>query len=250
MDRSLSRHQREVLQNRLAWERKPLLRELYAGFYQRILQWIDRERPGRIVEIGSGMGNFQEHCPAVLRTDLFADPWVDQVCDAYELPFGENSVSHLVLCDVFHHLERPLAFLRSAERCVAPRGRIVLFEPYISVSSLPVYGLFHHEPAAWRKPIDLSETPPPRQEYYAAQGNATRLFFLDGGKEFTAWRRLHTEAFASFSYLLSGGFSKPSLYPKGLLGTLRGMDRYLSRWPRVFAARCLVVLERLPPTGL
>lgn len=221
-----------------------MLRELYAGFYRRILQWIDYEQPGRIVEIGSGMGNFQEHCPTALRTDLIAHPWVDQVCDAYELPFGENSLSHLVLCDVFHHLERPLAFLRSAARCVAPRGRIVLLEPYISLSSLPVYGLFHHEPVAWRKPIDLSETPPARQEYYAAQGNATRLFFLDGGKEFAAWRRFHTEAFASFSYLLSGGFSKPSLYPKGLLGTIRSIDRCLSKCPRLFAARCLVVLER------
>ena len=111
---------------------------------------IDPQLPGRIVEIGSGIGNLKAHVPGAICTDLFANPWLDLVCDGYELPFAEGSLSHLVLFDVFHHLRAPNAFLREARRVLAPGGRLILFEPYISWASLPVYGLLHHEPVAWK----------------------------------------------------------------------------------------------------
>ena len=57
------------------------------------------------------------------------------VCDGYELPFRDAALSHLVLFDVFHHLRAPNAFLREARRVLTPRGRLILFEPYISWSS-------------------------------------------------------------------------------------------------------------------
>ena len=51
-------------------------------------------------------------------------------------PFVERSLSHLVLFDVFHHLRAPNAFLREARRVLTPSGRLILFEPYISWTSL------------------------------------------------------------------------------------------------------------------
>src|SRR6185312_10197791 len=92
-------------------------------------------------------------------------------------PFDNGSLSHIVMFDVFHHLRAPNAFLREARRALAPRGRLILFEPYISIFSRPVYGLFHHEPVAWKRDIDTVESLPRPRDYYAAQGNATRLFF-------------------------------------------------------------------------
>jgi hypothetical protein len=56
------------------------------------------------------------------------------------------------------------------------------------------------------------------------------------------WKVFQAEAFSSFSYLLSGGFSRPSFYPLRWLPWLRRMDQKLSRWPRLFGARCLVGL--------
>jgi hypothetical protein len=53
----------------------------------------------------------------------------------------------------------------------------------------------------------------------------------------------HAEAMSSFSYLLSGGFSKPALYPGRWLPGLQRLDKALSRWPRLFGARCLVGLR-------
>jgi SAM-dependent methyltransferase len=242
----LAQHQLEIRQNRAAWENKPLLREIYAGFYRRILTLVDRQIPGRVVEIGSGIGNLKTHLPGAVCSDLFANPWLDLVCDGYELPFRDGSLSHLVLFDVFHHLRAPNAFLREARRVLAARGRLIFFEPYISWSSFPIYGLLHHEPVAWNAPIDQVEVLARPREYYAAQGNATRLFFRHEMPDWPAgWRTFHASAFSSFSYLLSGGYSKPAFYPTGCLNFIVRCDEQLSRWPRLFGARCLIGLERL-----
>ena len=240
----LTQHQAEIQRNLRNWAAKPLLQKIYAGFYNHIVTLMDERVPGRVVEIGSGIGNLRSRLPRALATDLFANPWLDLVCDGYELPFRDGSVSHLVLFDVFHHLAAPNAFLREAGRVLAPSGRLILFEPYVSVCSAVAYGLFHHEGIGWRRPIDPAEASPRPRDYYTAQGNATRLFFR---REIPGWPRgwkiLHAEAFSAFHYLLSGGFSKPALYPAGWLDGLRRWDLKLSRWPRLFGGRCLVALS-------
>ena len=208
-----------------------------------MLTLVDRDIPGRIVELGSGLGNLKAHLPEAIATDLFPNSWLDVACDAYELPFRDSSLSHLVLFDVFHHLEAPNAFLHEARRVLGLAGRLILFEPYIGWSSFPVYSIGHHEPISWNKPINTSERLPRPREYYAAQGNATRLFFRG---EFPAWPEgwtvFHAEPLACFHYLLSGGYSKPAFYPASLLKPIQKIDRLLSRWPRLFSGRCLIGL--------
>ncbi|HOX55646.1 MAG TPA: methyltransferase domain-containing protein [Candidatus Paceibacterota bacterium] len=245
MTAPLAQHQAEIERNLRAWNAKPLLKEIYAGFYQRIRALIQPAIPGRIVEIGSGIGNLKTDLPGALATDLFPNPWLDLVCDGYELPFRQGSLSHLVLFDVFHHLRAPNAFLREARRVLAPAaGRLIIFEPYLSWTSSLVYGLFHHEPVGWREPILRSESMPRPRDYYAAQGNATRLFFrreVPGWPE--GWQVFHAEAFSCFHYLLSGGYAKPAFYPARCLTGLRKLDASLSRFPRLFGGRCLVGLQ-------
>jgi SAM-dependent methyltransferase len=243
---ALSQHLTEIERNKTFWDQKPLIREIYRRFYNRILARIDRSIPGRVVEIGSGIGNLKEHFPDAVSTDLFPNPWLDLACDAYRLPFSDASVSHLILFDVFHHLERPFAFFPEAARVLAPGGRLILFEPFISLASSPAYGLFHHEPVAFSQPIDYCPDPPVHVRYYAAQGNATRLFFRSvRSLQLPAGLRLiEAKAFGSFAYLFSGGLSKPALYPTRLAPLLHSLDAALSYFPRLFGARCLVVLEK------
>lgn len=242
----LEQHQTEIERNFRVWQQKPLLQEIYAGFYRRILAFIDAQEPGRIVEIGSGIGNLKAHLPRAICTDLFPNPWLDLVCDGYELPFAQGSISHLVLFDVFHHLQAPKAFLKEARRVLGVSGKVILLEPYISWASYPVYGLFHHEPVAWRHPLDWSEHLGRPRNYYSAQGNATRLFFSRSELNWlNGWKVFRAEAFSAFSYLLSGGYSKKALYPATRLSLLENLDEKLSRWPRLFGARCLIVLSAL-----
>ena len=206
---------------------------------------IDAQIPGRVVELGSGIGALKTRLQEALLTDLFPNPGLDLVCDGYDMPLHDGAVSHLILFDVFHHLATPGAFFKEAHRVVAPGGRIILFEPYISQISLLAYGLFHHEPVAYGKPIDLSPVAPKSRLYYAAQGNATRLFFRQKQSVWPpGWSLFHAEAFACFSYLFSGGFSLPAFYPRGCLNWLQRIDAALSRWPRVFGGRCLIGLRR------
>jgi SAM-dependent methyltransferase len=245
----LTQHQREIERNRAAWRDKPLLRRIYAQFYDRIVSLIDLRAPGRIVEIGSGIGNLKSRLPQAVCTDLFPNPWLDLACDGYELPFVDGGLSHLVLFDVFHHLRAPNAFLKEARRVLGVDGRLILCEPYIGRLSWVAYGVFHHEPVAWRAPINLAEALPRPRDYYAGQGNATRLFFRREQPGWPAgWEVFHAEAFASFSYLLSGGFSKPALYPACCLPCWQRVDQALSRWPRLFGARCVIGLRPTSPT--
>jgi SAM-dependent methyltransferase len=242
----LDQHQIEIEKNLASWRDKPLLQKIYASFYERILQRIDTRAPGAVVEIGSGIGNLKAHLPRAICTDLFPNPWLDLACDGYELPFAGGSVSHLVLFDVFHHLRRPRAFLNEAQRVLTSNGRVILFEPFISAASLPVYGLLHHEPVAMREQIDFAESYPRPRDYYAAQGNATRLFFRrETAAWLASWKVEHAEAFSAFSYLFSGGYSKPAMYPASLLGTMRKLDALLSKCPACFGGRCLIELR--PP---
>ena len=222
-----------------------MLQKIYTGFYEKILQHIDTSAPGVVVEIGSGIGNLKAHLPRAICTDLFPNPWLDLVCDGYELPFASGSVSHLILFDVFHHLRCPRAFLNEARRALTSQGRVILFEPFISVASYPVYGLLHHEAVAMKSSIEFAGSYPRPRDYYAAQGNATRLFFREESRDWLAgWKLEHAEAFSAFSYLLSGGYSKPAMYPAGMLGMMRCLDNTLSCCPRLFGGRCLVELRQ------
>jgi SAM-dependent methyltransferase len=240
----VEQHQIEIQRSRDARAAKPLIRRIYGDFYDRILAEVKHGIDGAVVEIGAGSGELKSRFPNAICTDLFANPWLDLVCDAYALPFAPASVSNLILLDVFHHLERPLAFTIEAARVLAPHGRLILFEPYISPASFVIYGCFHHEPVAWNKEIDLGPAPPRDQRYYAAQGNATRLFFRAANWLPPTMRLLSARAHADFAYLLSGGLSKPSVYPASFHSALRSVDERLSGFPRAFAGRCLVVLER------
>jgi SAM-dependent methyltransferase len=186
--------------------------------------------------------------PECLITDIFPNPWLDRVEDAYALSFADASVGNLILFDVFHHLEFPGTALNEFARVVRPGGRVVLFEPGLGALGKFVYQIFHHEPVAEREPIrwlapngvDLRNV-----AYYAAQGNAWRLFVREElGPVLDEWIIRTVKPIVSIAYLASGGFSKPSLYPERMLPLVLALDRFLSFVPGIFATRLLVVLER------
>lgn len=249
MSVSIDQHNIEIEENLAAWNKKPLLRNIYAGFHARILKNLNKNVDGEVIELGSGIGNFKSAYPTCITTDIFSNPWIDRVESAYCLSFGANSVSHIILFDVFHHLAYPGSALLEAKRVLVRGGRVIIFDPYISLFGLFVYGLFHHEPVAlfekieWLSPKNKN----PDEVYYAAEGNATRIFGIKSHfkKEIsTDWNIVKIEKFSALSYILSGGFSKPALYPSFLLPVLRALEKVLDIVPPLFATRVLVVLEK------
>lgn len=245
-NKPLNRHQEEILNNLACWNKKVLLQKIYADYYNLINGYIKPEIPGHIIEIGSGIGVSKKFINGIITTDLFPNNWIDVVCSAYNIPFKSQSVSHIIAFDVFHHLQYPVAFLKEAFKVLISGGRLIIFEPYISLTGLLAYGLFHPEPIGWKAKINISDNPINPSNYYAAQGNATRLFFKNEMPELlNTWKSIALLRFAGFSYLLSGGYSKPSFYPIFLYPLLKHCDAFLSKFPKIFAVRCLVVLEKV-----
>jgi len=245
----LTQHDIEIQKNRAVWEEKPLLRKIYARFYAEMLVWLREDISGKVVELGSGIGNFKSAYPKAITTDIFPNPWIDQVESAYHLSFTDGTVSNLILFDVFHHLAYPGLALKEWQRVVPKGGRIIIFEPYISLFGLFVFGLLHHEPVAitkkilWLSDYEINLD----GKYYAAQGNATRIFGANShfkNEIQKEWKIIAKKKFSALSYILSGGFSKPALYPESFLSIIRAIERILDWFPILFATRILIVLEK------
>jgi SAM-dependent methyltransferase len=253
--------------HRVAWERNPALRLLYARWYGRIAELLEGAPPGQRVELGSGAGFSAEFIPGLLLTDLVGAPWHHREIGADQLPFAAGELAALVLFDVLHHLASPAQFFAEAERALAPGGLVVICDPYISPLSYPVYKLLHEEP------VDLSarvlDLPPPdaanardgartqaqpgkraraKDPFDSNQAIATLLF----GRQRADFERRHPglelislEKMAGPCYVASGGFSHPPLLPMWIWRKLEAVER---RLPRVLldrlAFRLLAVLRK------
>jgi SAM-dependent methyltransferase len=241
-------HQGLIEKNYEYWNRKPILKILYGDFYRLIAAKLSNLPDSKIVELGSGLGNIHEFIPNCIRTDLFPNPWIDQVENAYQLSFPDDSVSDLILTDVFHHLKYPGTALKEFARTLRKGGRVILLDPCMSALGLLVYGVLHDEPVAVTKEIEWDAPQgwsPEQIDYYAAQGNASRIFL--GGRyrhKLGDWKKIETQRLSAIAYAASGGFSKPQLYPTSALPLIRKLERVLDLFPSLFATRLLVIMEK------
>ena len=246
-------HNIEIARNQRVWNEKPLIREVYRGFYAEIAARLRRDLAGVTVELGSGMGNIKEVIPDCITTDLFQNPWIERQENAYRLNFAPGAVANLILCDVWHHLAYPGTALAEFARVVQPGGRLVLFEPGMGLLGRLIYGCFHHEPLGLDRPFAWEAPPgfdPGATPYFAAQGSATRFFVNRERTDYeSAWRVVEVRRLAALSYAASGGFSRLSFYPAGALPVMRAVDRLLDQVPSLTATRLFVVLERRSPAA-
>jgi SAM-dependent methyltransferase len=244
----VGQHNVEIQANAAHWRRKPLLQKVYRDFYAEISTELRRDLPGQTVEIGSGIGNLKTVVPEALATDIFPNPWLDQVENAYAMTFANESVANLILFDVWHHLEYPGTALREFHRVLAPGGRLVIFDPAMGLLGRLVYGAFHRESLGLGKKIRWfapESFVADEMTYYAAQGNAQRVFFSEEFlSELADWQIIRRNKFAGLPYVASGGFSGPQLYPVGLYRGLQAVDRMADSCPSLFATRLLVSMEK------
>ena len=125
---------------------------------------------------------------------------------------------------------------------------MIMLEPGMSALGFLVYGAFHEEPIAMMKEIEW-EAPegwsPEKIDYYAAQGNASRIFVGKSLQDKLAgWEKMETQRLSAIAYAASGGFSKPQLYPTSALPLMRKLEKILDRFPALFATRLLVMLKK------
>jgi len=241
-------HQDLIKKNHQLWNSKPILRSAYVDMYRLAATQLSNLPEPKIVELGSGMGHIREVIPNCVTTELFPFPWIDQIENAYKLSFADETVSDLISTDVFHHLKYPGTALNELNRVLRKGGHVILLEPCMSLLGLLVYGVFHAEPVAVTKKIDWfapNGWSPENMDYYAAQGNATRIFVSKRFRpELTAWKSIKTIRLSALAYAASGGYSGPQLYPTGMYSIVKSLGKILDRFPSLFATRLLVVLEK------
>ena len=241
--RQLEVHQR-------AWQGKPLLRELYGEFFDRIDQWRSQV-PGRDVELGSGLATYGHHRPGTLCCDLLPFPWLDFAADACRLPLAEASVANVTLIDVLHHLAYVRRFFDEIARVLAPGGRLIMIEPYLSLQSWPIYRFLHREPLNYRaRPLAAEPDEPicdPGLALDANQAIPTVTFWRDRRlfeRRYPDLSILHRERLSLLLYPLSGGFESRRLVPAWAVGLVRRLERALQPLARFLAFRCLVVVGK------
>jgi SAM-dependent methyltransferase len=239
--------ERALAEQERAWRSRPLLRRVYADFYEAILERLSNVA-GASVELGSGIGQLRDFAgDRVTLTDIEPTPWVDAQVDALDLPYSAGSVANIVMLDVFHHLADPGRFLDEATRVLAEFGRVVMIEPYCSPVSTPLYRHFHHE----RTDLDADPFAPDVATAAAPlesnQARPTLVFYRHRASFEERWpglRLAEERRLGTVLYPLTGGFSRRPLVPPQLYAPLRQLERALTPLAPLLAFRCLVVLER------
>lgn len=236
--------------HRRVWERNRALRALNAELYGRVANELPPASLGRRVELGSGPGFAREFIPDLELTDLVRAPWHDGEASAEALPYPDGGVGALVLFDVLHHVPSPRRFFEEAARVLAPGGRIVLCEPYISPVSYPVYKFLHEEPLNMAAdPLAIYDGNGARDPFDSNQGIPTLLFARRPEAFAAAFPSLSVRSvsyMSGFSLPASGGFSHGPFLPFGLWSLWHKLDTSLpSAVMRWLAFRMLIVVERI-----
>jgi SAM-dependent methyltransferase len=224
---------------------KAFLRRIYEEWYAAIAEALPSDA-GRVLELGSGGGFFDERLAGLITSDVQWSPHVRVVLDAECLPFGSASLRAIVMTDVLHHVPAARRFVREAGRCVRPGGRIVMIEPWVSAWSTFAYSRFHHEPFE----PGATEWDFPRGGPLSAANMALPwiMFVRDRDRferECPEFRILSIRPFMPLRYLLSGGVSVRSLVPAWTFGLWRAIEHGLDPWRDRLGMFAHIVLERI-----
>lgn len=237
-------------EQRLVWDRKPLIRALYGHYHQMLIQQCGR---GSIAEIGAGCASLKSSYPDILSIDIVASPWVDLVGDAERLPLADDSVGNLVLLDVLHHIRQPFRFLEEAARVLEAGGRLVMLEPGISPLSRVIYGAAHPEPIDMHADVFADSALSGSDPFDSNQAIPTLLFDQGVGRALSRIKHFevaHLDWLGFPSYPLSGGFRPWRLLPNFMLGACLSAEALapsmLRRW---LGFRLFVVLRKPHPNA-
>jgi len=224
---------------RRIFRRKSFLRAVYLHFYSQLLCRVPKNQS--IVEIGSGVGFFQQVCPQAIATDILPYRGLDLCLSGMQLPFQSESVGSYVMVDVFHHIPDPKRFLTEMGRCLQPSGRIVMIEPANTLFSRFIYTRFHHE----------NFDPSPADSCGECSGNSPKGWLLPPGgplssanmalpwivfcrdqdrfsRECPGLKVLEIKLMAPFQYIISGGLSLRQLLPGRAWPLVNELEKSLS----------------------
>ena len=241
-------HKKIDSENRKTYQNKDLIKINYNNYYKKIKENIYLSDKKKILELGSGGGNIKKIIQNCITSDQFKNENIDRIENIYKINFKKNSVSNIILIDVFHHLQFPNLALKEIHRVLIKNGRIIMIEPAMGFIPRIIFKIFHYEPNGFNLKINWNHIPkkiPYLNQYFAAQSLPWRAFFLKELNLRSKYKIKLIKPFSDFAFLLSGGYSYKAFYPKFLYSLIKLIDKILTSISiRIFSARMLIVLEK------
>lgn len=239
-------HSKVNNKNILIIKSKKLLQKIYMNYFELAKANINDVNSSKILEIGSGPGLIKSVIPNCITSDLFFNENLDRIENVYQTNFKSGELSDIIMIDVFHHIKHPLIALNELNRVLNKNGKLIMIEPSMGFLPRIIYKLFHKEPNAFNYKIseETDRSKINMEEYFAAQSYPYRIFYKNE-INFKKYFKLHyLNLFSDFAYLGSGGFGYNQFYPNTFYKYIKLIDNYLSKFPKIFAARMIVVLEK------
>lgn len=205
---------------------KTFLRKIYEEHYLFFKRELQNAPQGLCVELGSGGGFIKDVLPDALASDVVPLPTTDLAFSALDLPFRNQTLRGIVMINVFHHIQDVRRFLREAERCLKPGGRVLMVEPANTLWGKFFYQNFHHEPFV----PEQEEWELPKGGRMSSANDALPwiVFCRDRERftrEFPGYSLDLAKPFMPVRYLISGGVSKPQLLPGFLYPLVAGVEQ-------------------------
>ena len=241
-------HKKIDSKNRKIYKNKDLIKIIYNNYYKIIKKNIYVSNKKKILELGSGGGNIKKVIPECITSDQFKNENIDRIENIYKINFKKNSISNIILIDVFHHLQFPSLALKEIHRVLIKNCRIIMMEPAMGLIPRIIYKIFHYEPNGFNLKINwnnMLKKIPHSNQYFAAQSLPWRAFFLKELNLKSKYQVKLIKPFSDFTFLLSGGYSYKGFYPKFLYPCIKLIDKILTSISiKIFSARMLIVLEK------
>ena len=227
-------------------QKKQLLKLIYLDYFKVIKKNLSTFNNPNILEIGSGPGIIKQVINNCITSENFENPYLDRKENIYDLNFNNESLTDIVMVDVFHHLKYPMLGLSEMNRVLKKNGKVIMIEPAMGMIPKFIYAIFHKEPNGFNMRISLSENKEPDlHKFFAAQSYPYRIFYKKEIKIDKFFNISKVELKSDFSFLGSGGFGYTQFYPKVLYNLIKKFDNILSILPLLFAARMIITLEKV-----
>ncbi|MBE2220675.1 MAG: class I SAM-dependent methyltransferase [Anaerolineae bacterium] len=225
---------------------KHLYREIYEAYAVSIAQ---APLNGIQLELGSGVGFANQVIPTLVTSDILPFSNVDLILDATCLPFADNSISAILMNNVFHHIRNVEMFLNEADRCLMVGGRVLIADQNPGIFSKYIYKHLHHEyfneaEEHW----DFTSENPLRD----ANGALAWIVFqrdLDRYQAlFPRLRLVQFKPHTPLRYWLCGGLKSWSLLPNAIYPLATHVDHMLTNAFPNLGSFAFIELEKVTPS--
>lgn len=239
-----------TLAHRQVLQKKPLLRQLFEGFYRQCRE-LDlryfKNCPGKRLEIGSGSSFLKELLPDTFTSDIKPLPFTDATLRAEAIPFPHKSLRAIYAINVFHHLPDPRIFFAELTRVLHSGGGVIMIEPYYGFLARRLFKNLHasesFEPDApgWETTTNTGPGSGANQALSYIVFRRDRQRFE---QEFPELELLLDAPHTHLMYFTSGGVNFRQLIPTSFTPLVTLGEQMLSPFNRWIALQHTIVLRR------